>query len=78
MNSMVVQQKIEKLLREQAGDSQGDANAESAASASADTAAGLVDALDNLLLERAVQEHREALTRLNKLKLALDQKSRDS
>jgi hypothetical protein len=78
MNSMVVQQKIEKLLREQAGDSQGDSNAESAASASVDTAAGLVDALDNLLLEKAVQEHREALTRLNKLKLALDQKSRDS
>jgi hypothetical protein len=25
------------------------------------------------LLERAVQEHREALARLNKLKLALDQ-----
>jgi hypothetical protein len=78
MNSMVVQQKIEKLLREQVGDSQGDANAESAASVSADTAAGLVDALDDLLLERAVQEHREALARLNKLKLALDQKSRDS
>ena len=36
-----------------------------------DTAGELINALDNLLLERAVREHREALARVNTLKMAL-------
>lgn len=55
------QHKSENTLTE-ASDAAGDA----------EQASQLVAALDDLLLERAVREHREALARLNKLKLALD------
>ena len=44
----------------------------SGADGDAQQASQLVAALDDLLLERAVREHREALARLNKLKLALN------
>ncbi|MEM8662093.1 MAG: hypothetical protein AAGF35_14510 [Pseudomonadota bacterium] len=42
-----------------------------------DRAAELIDALDQLLLERAVREHREALSRLNTLQQALNKDEPD-
>ncbi|MEM1154643.1 MAG: hypothetical protein AAGI44_10905 [Pseudomonadota bacterium] len=51
-----------------------DASTENAAT---DRAAELIDALDQLLLERAVREHREALSRLNTLQQALNKDETD-
>jgi len=68
---MVAQQKSEGTLQERINEYQRDLKAENATPAIADTAGDLVDALDTLLLERALEEHRTALARLTELKLAL-------
>lgn len=66
---MVAQQKTESTLQERINEYQIDSKAESATPTTADTAGDLVDALDTLLLERALEEHRVALARVNELKL---------
>lgn len=68
---MVAQQKTENSLQEGIDDYQRDSRSESTTPTSADTAGELINALDKLLLERALEEHRVALARLNELKLAL-------
>jgi hypothetical protein len=70
-NLMVAQPKTESTLQERIREYQRSSTAENATPATADTAGDLVDELDTLLLERALEEHRVALARLNELKLAL-------
>jgi hypothetical protein len=68
---MVAQQKTGNSLQERINQIQKSSISEDATVTSADAADELVDALDTLLLERALEEHRVALARLNELKLAL-------
>ena len=68
---MVAQQKTENPLQERINEDHKSSTSVNATSASADVADDLINALDNLLLERALEEHRVALARLNELKLAL-------
>jgi len=68
---MVAQQKTRDSLQERISEIQKDSTSEGAAATSEDVAGDLIDALDTLLLERALEEHRVALARLNELKLAL-------
>lgn len=68
---MVAQQKTRDSLQERISEIQKDSASEGAAAASEDAAGDLIDALDTLLLERALEEHRVALARLNELKSAL-------
>ena len=68
---MVAQQKTRDSLQERISEIQKDSASEGAATASEDAAGDLIDALDTLLLERALEEHRVALARLNELKSAL-------
>jgi len=68
---MVAQQKTRDSLQERISEIQKDSTSEGAAATSEDAAGDLIDALDTLLLERALEEHRVALARLNELKLAL-------
>ena len=68
-NLMVAQQKTESSPQAQINED-GEC-ATSASAAPADPGEALVNALDSLLLERALEEHRVALARLNKLKIAL-------
>jgi hypothetical protein len=75
---VIGQPKIENSVPDALERTQEASDAEKISASGDDTASELVDALDNLLLERAVQEHREALSRLNKLKLALDQNGKKS
>jgi ferritin len=72
MNSMVSQRKSEKSSQQQIAEYLANVDSQKTVSNTADTADELVHALDTLLLERAVEEHRDALTRLNKLTHALD------
>jgi len=58
-------------LKERIDEYQGGSTHQSDAPDMPDAAADLVDALDTLLLERALEEHRVALARLNELKQAL-------
>jgi hypothetical protein len=71
VNLMVAQQQTESTLQERVKEFQRSSTAENATTTTADTAGDLVDKLDTLLLERALEEHRVALARLNELKLAL-------
>ena len=68
---MVAQQKTENPLQERINERQSSSTPENATPGGADAADDLITALDNLLLERALEEHRVALARLNELKLAL-------
>ncbi len=68
---MVAQQKTGNSLQERIEQIQGSSTSEDATATGADGADELVDALDTLLLERALEEHRVALGRLNELRLAL-------
>ena len=68
---MVAQQKTGNSLQERIEQIQGNSTSEDATATGADGADELVDALDTLLLERALEEHRVALGRLNELRLAL-------
>ena len=74
---MVAQKKFETTLQERINEYQTSSTAENTSPATvdiadtADTADDLINALDTLLLEKALEEHRVALARVNKLKLAL-------
>jgi hypothetical protein len=68
---MVNQEKFEKLIQEQVFDRHRKLKHESVVSTDEDTVGELINALDALLLERAAEEHRVALSRLNQLKQAL-------
>ena len=68
---MVAQQKPESTLQERINEYQRGSKAEIATPTTTDTAGDLADKLDTLLLERALEEHRVALARVNELKLAL-------
>jgi hypothetical protein len=68
---MVAQQKTGDPLQEWINEDHGSSTSVNATPAGADAADDLITALDNLLLERALEEHRIALARLNELKLAL-------
>ena len=68
---MVAQQKAGDPIPEKIDEDHRNPESANATPAGADTADDLINALDNLLLERALEEHRVALARLNELKLAL-------
>jgi hypothetical protein len=68
---MLAQQKTETTLQERINEYQTSSTAENATPTTADTAGDLVDALDTLLFEKVLEEHRVALAHLNELKLAL-------
>ena len=70
---MVAQQKTEDPLQEQINERPSSSTSENTPADGADAADDLITALDNLLLERALEQHRVALARLNELKLALAQ-----
>jgi hypothetical protein len=68
---MVAQQKTGNSLQERIEQLQRSSTSEDATATGEDGADELVDALDTLLLERALEEHRVALGRLNELRRAL-------
>jgi hypothetical protein len=68
---MVAQQKTGSTLQERIDEYQRNPTAENASPANVDTAGELVNVLDALLLERAQDELRAALARLNQLQQAL-------
>ena len=68
---MIAEQKPERLLPERIKEYCGSATAANANPTAVDTAGDLIKALDTLLLDRAREQHRVALARLNELTLAL-------
>ena len=69
---MVSQRKSEKSSQQQIAEYLANVDSKKTVSNTADTAGELVNTLDTLLLERAVEKHRNALSRLNKLTRALE------
>ena len=68
---MVAQQKTGDPLQEWINEDHRSSASVNATPGGADAADVLINALDNLLLERALEEHRVARARSNELKLAL-------
>lgn len=68
---MVAQREHDDSLQERVGDYLRNREPEGSAPTEDEIANELVNALDTLLLEKAVEEHRAALSRLNKLKQGL-------